>query len=140
MATEVDQRLSDYFTHPRDAHRRIIQRDRVQVPVELRRQTGIHSLPPVVRPQHENSGRLQQWATGSHDVRLVVHVLFHEFSSIRRQGFLRLQLWRPHAAPKLVQNDLWREHHDLNMQRGQQNSPVLQGVHTSDLQLDEKHV
>jgi len=90
MATEVDQCLSDYFPHTRDAHRRIIQRDKLQVPLELRRQTGIHSLPLVVRPQHENFGWFQQWATGSVDVRLVVHVLFHEFNLIRRQGFLRL--------------------------------------------------
>jgi hypothetical protein len=52
MATEVDQRLSDYFPHPRNAHCRIVQIDRAQGPHELRRQTGIHTLPPAVRPQH----------------------------------------------------------------------------------------
>ena len=90
METEVDQRLPDYFPHPRDAHRRIVQRDRVQVPLELRRQTGIHTLSPAVRPQHENFGWFQQWATGSNDLRLMVHVLIHGFSLIRRQGILRL--------------------------------------------------
>jgi hypothetical protein len=68
MATEVDQCLSDYFPHTRDAHCRIIQRDRIQVPLELRRQAGIHTLSIVVRPQHENFGWLQQWAAGCHDV------------------------------------------------------------------------
>ena len=50
MATEVDQRLSDYIPDPRDAHRRIVLIDRAQVPHELRRQAGIHTLPPAVRP------------------------------------------------------------------------------------------
>ena len=68
MATEVDQRLPDYFPHPRDAHRRFVQRDRIQVPVELRRQTGIRTVSPAIRPQHENFCWLQQWATGSNDL------------------------------------------------------------------------
>ena len=132
--------MPDYFAYTWDADRRIVQRDRIQVPLELRRQTGVHSLPLVVRSQHENFGRPQQWVTSSHDLRSVVHVLFHEFSLIRRQGFLRLQLWSPHAAPKLLQDDVRREHHDLDMQRSQQDGPLLQRVHASDVQRDEKHV